>query len=287
MIAAEAPEPTAGTPVRAGLWRNPTGRVGVVLAVAVAAAVLIGPVLVPHDPTTLDLADKLTGPGADHWLGTDQFGRDQLARLLAGGRRSLGAAVIVLAAVMVIGLVVGVTAGLAGGVVDVVAMRVVDVVLAVPPLVLALAVVGALGPGFDHLLVALTLSSWAYLARLARVMAAGARQRPDVVAARLAGIPWARVVAGHVVPGVAAQLAVVATLHLGEVILGIAALSFLGLGVQPPAAEWGAMLTDSRLYFTTAPWLLAGPAVALFTSVLAANLLAEALRDLTDPGLAT
>ena len=271
--------------LRRRLWASRPGRTGVILAAALVLTVVVGPHLVPHDPEALALGDKLNGPGPDHWLGTDQFGRDQLARLLEGGRRSLGAGAVVLVAVMVLSLAVGVTAGMCGGAVDAVLMRVVDVLLAFPPLVLALAVVGALGPGFDHLLLALTMSSWAYSARLVRVMAASARARPDVVAARLAGIPWPRVVAGHVIPGVAAQLAVVATLNLGDVILGIAALSFLGLGVQPPAAEWGAMLTDSRLYFSTAPWLLAAPAVAIFLSVMAANLIGDALRDVTDPAL--
>lgn len=271
--------------LRRRVWGSRPGRAGVVVAAVLVLAVVVGPHLVPYDADALALGDKLDGPGPDHWLGTDQFGRDQLARLLEGGRRSLGAGAVVLVAVMVLSLAVGVTAGICGGAVDAVLMRAVDVLLAFPPLVLALAVVGALGPGFDHLLLALTMSSWAYYARLARVMAASARARPDVVAARLAGIPWRRVVAGHVIPGVAAQLAVVATLSLGDVILGIAALSFLGLGVQPPAAEWGAMLTDSRLYFSTAPWLLAGPALAIFLAVMAANLIGDALRDATDPAL--
>lgn len=154
--------------------------------------------------------------------------------------------------------------------------------LAMPALVLALAVVGVLGAGYGNLLIALTASSWAYYARLARSYVRLAARRQDVIAARLAGIGWLRVTIGHIVPGVITQLAVVATLDLGGIIIAIAGLSFLGLGVQPPDAEWGAMLAGSRLYFTVAPWLLIAPATTIFLAVVAANLIGNALRDAAD-----
>ncbi|WP_300007705.1 ABC transporter permease [Pseudonocardia sp.] len=274
-------------PVRRGvlarLLAHRTGRAGLALAAVLLLAVLAGPLLVGQSTTELDLGDKLAPPGPEHWLGTDQFGRDQLARLLEGGRRSLGAAALVLAGALVISMTIGIAAGLAGPVVDAVAMRVVDVLLALPGLILALAVVGVLGPSFSNLVLALVISSWAYYARLARSYVLAARSRGDVLAARMAGIPGPRIVAGHIVPGVATQLLVVATLDLGGVIVAIAGLSFLGLGVQPPDAEWGAMLSETRLYFTTAPWLLAGPAVATFLAVTAANLVGDALRDVAGP----
>jgi ABC-type dipeptide/oligopeptide/nickel transport system permease subunit len=163
-------------------------------------------------------------------------------------------------------------------------MRALDVILATPSMVLALAVVGVSGVGYENLLFALTASSWAYYARLARscVRLAGIRQ--DIIADRLAGVGWPRIVAGHVIPGVVVQLLIVATLDVSGVIIRLAGLSFLGLGVQPPDAEWGAMLAESRLYFTVAPWLLLGPATAILLSVISANLIGNALRDAADAG---
>lgn len=263
------------------LIRSSSGRAGLLIAAALVAGCAAGSLLTASG-AEVDLANKLASPGPAHLLGTDQFGRDQLARLCEGGLRSIGAAAIVLAGVLLISLTVGVVAGMSGGIVDVVLMRIVDVLLAFPALVLALAVVGVLGPGFENVLLALIASAWAYYARLARSYVLTARLRPDVIAARAAGIGWPRVVAGHVIPGVAAQLMVVATLTLGEFIIAIAGLSFVGLGVQPPTPEWGSMLNDSRLYFESAPWLLAAPALAILLAVSAANLVGDALRDIAD-----
>lgn len=281
--AADPGVPAARRGVLRRLAAHPTGRAGLALGAALVLTVLLGPPVVGHSATELDLANKLAAPDGTHWLGTDQYGRDQLARVLEGGRRSLGAAALVLLGALVIGLGIGVTAGLAGRLVDAVAMRIVDVLLALPAIVFALAIVGVLGPGFTNLVVAIVVTSWAYYARLARSYVLAARSRGDVLAARMAGIGRVRVVTGHIVPGVLTQLLVVVTLDLGAVIVTIAGLSFLGLGVQPPDAEWGAMLSDTRLYFTTAPWLLIGPAVAVFLTVTAANLLGDALRDVAAP----
>jgi ABC-type dipeptide/oligopeptide/nickel transport system permease subunit len=271
-----------------GLWRRllkrRSAQCGAALALLLAAAAIIGPYFLKHPPERIDPAQKLQAPSFARPLGTDQFGRDQLARLLDGGRRSLGAALIVLAGVLLISLVIGVAAGTIGGVFETVMMRLLDVVLAIPTMVLALAVVGVLGVGYGNLLLALVASSWAYYARLARSCVRLARKRQDVIADRLAGVGWPRITLGHILPGVAIQLLIVATLDLGGVIIGIAGLSFLGLGVQPPDAEWGAMLAESRLYFTVAPWLLAAPAAAIFLSVVAANLIGNALRDEAEAG---
>lgn len=258
-------------------------QIGITLAALLCVATLIVPIVLPFKPDELNLQVKLSAPDRAHPLGTDQYGRDQLARILDGGKRSLGAALLVSAGTLVVSLVIGIAAGMSGGIIDAVLMRVVDVLLAIPALVLALAVVGVLGVGFESLLVALVASSWAHYARLARGYVRLARTRQDIIAARLAGIGWTRIVTGHVVPGVVAQLLVVATIDLGGVIIGIAGLSFLGLGVQPPAAEWGAMLGDARSYFTIAPWLLFAPASMIFLSVVAANLIGNALRDASDP----
>lgn len=261
------------------LWQRRSARVGFLLAVLFTLAITMGPLFLRFAPEQTNPAQKLQAPSSLHWLGTDQFGRDQLVRLLDGGRRSLGATLLVLVGVLLISLVVGMVTGMIGGIVDTITQRLLDVVLALPSLVLALAIVGVLGVGYRNLVLALFVSSGAYYARLARSYVRLAKTRLDVIADRLAGVGWTRIVMGHIVPGVALQLLIVATLDLSGVIIGIAGLSFLGLGVQPPDAEWGAMLAESRMYFTVAPWLLLAPTMAIFLSVVAANLLGNTLRD--------
>ncbi|MEJ3742535.1 ABC transporter permease [Actinomycetes bacterium KLBMP 9797] len=266
----------------ARLLRHRTARAGLILLAGFLLAVYLGPVVWPGDPDALDQAQALHSPSWSHPLGTDQYGRDQLARLLDGGRRSLEATALVLALSVAIGLAVGVLAGIAGGLVDALAMRLVDVMLSIPGMVLTLALLGALGPGFVNLMVALVITTWPPYARICRGIVLGGRQRLDVVSARLAGIGWVRAAATHLLPAAATQVLVVATIDIGHTIIAIAGLSFLGLGVQQPAAEWGAMLSSARLYLAQAPWLLI-PAAAISLVVLAANLTGEALTDSSDP----
>ncbi|MCW5722631.1 MAG: ABC transporter permease [Devosia sp.] len=256
--------------------------IGLVLGLALLGLAAIGPFIAPYEPNWPDYAAALRAPEPAHWLGTDATGRDVLARILDGAHRSIGAAVFVLATIFAIGLVVGAVAGMAGGVVDTVLMRLVDVMMTLPGLVLAFAILGILGPGFFNLLLALVVADWAYYARLARSLTLSARTRPDVIAARMAGIGWGRILLGHILPGVALQLAVVATLGIGGMISAISGFSFLGLGVQPPYAEWGAMLAESRFYFPIAPWLLLVPAGSIFIAVLSANLIGNGLRDVLE-----
>ena len=253
-------------------------RLGVGIAGFLLLSAFFAPFVLPDQPNAQNPAEKLEAPGFNHLLGTDQYGRDVLARIAVGARRSLGAAVIVLSGTVFFSLIIGIVAGLTGGVGDALVMRLVDVLLALPSLVLALALVGVFGVGFENLLLALVISSLAYYTRLARGYAISANKRQDIIVARLAGVGWTRIVSGHVVPDVFNQLLIVATLDLGGIIVAFAGLSFLGLGVQPPDAEWGAMLSESRLFFTTAPWLLLAPATAIFLSVVAANLIGNALQ---------
>ena len=276
--------PVVGRGLGRRLWRHGEARFGLLAALCLLIMALAGPWLVPYDPDLPDYAAALQPPSRAHWLGTDNTGRDLLSRLLDGAHRSLGAALLVLGGIFVVGLTVGVIAGTAGGVVDTGLMRLVDILMTLPGMVLAFAIIGIVGPGFYTLLLALIIADWAYYARLARSYVLGATQRPDVIAAQLAGIPWARILWEHVLPGVATQMLVVASLGLGGMITAISGFSFLGLGVQPPLAEWGAMLAEARFYFPIAPWLLLAPAILIFVSVLAANLIGNALRDLLDPG---
>jgi ABC-type dipeptide/oligopeptide/nickel transport system permease subunit len=228
-------------------------------------------------------AHKLEAPSSAFPAGTDHLGRDYLARLLIGGRTSLVAGFLAIGAALIIGLTVGVTAGILGGAIEAAIMRLVDVVLAVPALIIALALIAALGIGPVTLVVAVAGAFWAVLARLARSLVMTARMRPDLIAAEMAGIPRWRAVLVHVVPGVAIEMAVVSTFNLAEVLGYIAGLSYLGLGVQPPDPEWGSMLNEAQPYFHVAPWLMYAPIFMIVLAVVAATLLASALRDAADP----
>lgn len=269
--------------LRLGL-RTPLGRAGLVLGGVLALVLLISPFLGLPGSADQDLAVKLAPPSTEHWLGADHLGRDVLARTIEAAIRSSLAAGLVLLGSLTISIVVGVVAAAGSGPVDTVLMRIVDVVLAVPGLILALAIVGLLGPGFDHLLIALIVSSWAGNARLARAYALAVAERPYVQAARLAGIGRLRILATHVVGAVVPRMLVVATLDLGGVIVRLAGLSFLGLGPMPPAAELGAMLGESRAYLTNAPWLFIVPTVTIIGLTLTANLIGEAVSDAASRG---
>lgn len=269
---------TASTLVRLRVRRSRVGRLGVLLGLMVVLVLAAG-WLSPFDPNAVAIQEKFVGPSLAHPLGTDAFGRDQLARLAAGGRSSLSAAALVLVISMMLALVVGVASGMIGGWVDAVLMRINDLLLSIPSIVLAMAVIGVLGPGFLQLVGALAVAYVATFTRMARAFTVTCRRRDDVTAARLSGIPWWRTVIGHIVPGVASQLWVVSTLTLGDIVISIAGLSFLGLGIQPPAAEWGAMLAESQSAFLVAPWLLIAPAAAILLTAASVNLIADALRE--------
>ncbi len=277
----------AGTLVARGVLRRLLARwdarIALAIAVAVALVTLAGPWLT-LDPDVPDYANQLAAPGPGHLLGTDNSGRDLLARTVHGARTSLGAALLVTAITSVTGLLLGVLAGCLGGVVDTVLARLIDILLGLPGLVITLAVVGLLGPGFVNLVLAMSATGWAVLARLARASARTSMHGADVRAARMAGASGSRVAVEHVLPAAAAQVGVVATLGIGEVVVALAGLSFLGLGAQPPTAEWGTMLAAARQTLSFAPWQIIGPATGLVLTVLAATLLSEALRDVADPG---
>jgi ABC-type dipeptide/oligopeptide/nickel transport system permease subunit len=266
------------------LWRHKAGRPGLLIGLALIAFAIIGAVWTPHAADIPNYANALKPPNLSNPFGTDSTGRDLLSRAMNGAHRSIGAAVLVLGIVFVIGLAVGSLAGLAGGATDSILMRLADIAMTLPGLVLAFAVLGLLGPGFFNLLIALIVADWAWYARLSRSLALTASKKPHVIAAQMAGIPRWRVISGHILPGVALQVGVVASLALGGMIGAISGFSFLGLGVQPPHAEWGALLAESQLYFSVAPWLLVAPAGLIFLSVLSSNLIGNALSDVATPG---
>lgn len=286
-MATSAPAlPRLGTTTHPRLWRRLTthggGRIGLSIGFVLLGVATLGSRFTA-DPDIPDYKNQLAPPSSAHLLGTDPAGRDLLARTFAGAQTSLGAALLVTVIVTVIGLAVGVVAGSAGGVVDSVLSRAIDVILGLPGLVLTLALIGVLGPSFGNLVLAMAATGWAGLAKLARAHTLGASQRPDVIAARMAGAGPVRIAFGHVLPGAVSLVLVAATLRLGETVVGLAGLSFLGLGAQPPTAEWGNMLADARQTLAVAPFQLIGPGVGLALTVLAATLISDALRDVSEP----
>ena len=255
--------------------------VGLIGVVALLIVAVVGPSLV-GDPDATRFTEQLLPPSARFPLGTDSAGRDVLARTVYGARVSLLAALVVFAITTTIGITVGVTVALAGGRIDAFLCRCCDVMLGLPSLVMALAIVGALGPGLTNLVLAMSLTGWAGLAKLCRSLALDCRHRGDVIAARMAGVSPTRIAVGHILPSVLVYGLISATLGLGETVLGLAGMSFLGLGVQPPTAEWGSMLNSSRIDLAVAPWLLIGPGVGLILIVTSVTLISDALRDCVD-----
>jgi len=272
---------------RPGVFRSLLGqRVGVIGLVIVTVMVFVAiaaPVLAPDDPTRIDAARRLTSPSADAWLGTDNLGRDILSRLIWGARLSLGTAGAAAALILTIGVGAGMIAGFYGGLIDDLLMRVVDVLLAFPALILALAIAGVLGPSITSVMIGIVAVAWADYARVMRGQVLAARERQYVESARATGAGNARILLRHVLPNVLPPILVLASLEMGGLILAISGLSFLGLGAQPPTPEWGAMLNDGRTFIAAAPQLMIYPGVAISLVVVGFNLLGDGLRDAFDP----
>lgn len=250
------------------------------LFVVIAAA---APFIAPHDPLAINLSDKLQGPSARYPLGTDQLGRDLASRLIYGARATLGSAIPTTIGLLLFGLVIGISAGFLGGWVDRVVVGSVDVLLALPRLILSLALIGFLGPSLQSLLIAIIAVGWADHARIFRAATLAAREWEFVLAARALGASNIRIMARHILPNIIGPIVVLATLDLGHIILMISSLSFLGLGIQPPNPEWGAMLNDARTYIDQAPHLVFLPGLCILLTVLACNLLGDGLRAAIDP----
>lgn len=255
------------------------------LLILLALAVCAAPWLAPQDPVALDLEQRLLPPGPDHPLGTDQLGRDLLARLLYGGRSTLSAAALATVGSLSIGLGLGVLGGYFGGPLDAFLGGATEVALALPGLTLALALAGLLGPSLGLAVLALIAISWTVYARVARAAALVARERPHILAARALGAGHARVVGRHLLPELWGTVIVLASLDFSAMLLALAGLGFIGLGMQPPQPEWGAMLADGRGLMQTAPQLMLLPGACLALAALLANLAGDALRDRLDPRL--
>lgn len=265
--------------------RNPLGMIGLAILGVLLTSAILAPLLAPHDPYLPDLARRLSPPSAQNWLGTDELGRDIFSRILYGARLTLLIVGLVVATSAPIGLVIGAVAGTAGGWVDAVFMRITDVFLAVPKLLLALAFVAALGPGIVNAALAITLTAWPPYARLARAEALIVRDSDYVNAVRLAGGSEFRIVFRHIMPMCLSSVIVRMTLDMAGIILTAAGLGFIGLGAQPPLPEWGAMISTGRKFIFDQWWVATMPGFAIFVVSLGFNLLGDAMRDLLDPHL--
>ncbi|MBI1778787.1 MAG: ABC transporter permease [Proteobacteria bacterium] len=268
-------------------WRaftsNGLALIGLGIVVALIIAAIFAPVLTGYSPIAQDLSSRLQPPSAAHWLGTDEYGRDTYARILFGARVTLYIVVLVAVTAAPLGLIVGTVAGYLGGVADTVLMRVTDVFLAFPRLILALAFVSALGPGIENAVLAIALTAWPPFARIARAETLTIRSSDFIAAIRLQGASPMRIVLGHVIPLCTSSLIVRVTLDMAGIILTAAGLGFLGLGAQPPMPEWGAMISTGRRFLLDEWWVATIPGIAIFIVCLGFNLLGDGLRDVLDP----
>ncbi len=254
---------------------------------AVTALAVFAQQLAPYDPTKVAYGNRFARSSAAHWLGTDNLGRDELSRLMYGARLSLGMAVSATFGITVLGVVLGLAAGTSGRVVETTIMRVVDVLLALPTLVIALVVVGILGQGLGNVVIALVLVGWPNYARLVRSMAVSIRQREFVEAARSLGATRRRIAVREIAPNALGTVVVLSTLDMGRILLAVSGLSFLGFGVTAPTPEWGAMIAEARTYLDRAPQLLIYPGLAITLVVLGFNLAGDGLRDCLDPRMSS
>ena len=279
---------TSRGPVRDALRqlrRSRNALVGGAILVCLALVSLAAPFIAPHDPIRMSPADVLEPPGARFPLGTDQFGRDVLSRILLGAPLSLSLGVISVAIGGTVGTLLGLAVGYWGGWTERIVMRCIDVMLAFPGILLALSVVAVLGPGLNNVMVAVGIGGIPTFARIVRGSVLTAREHVYVEAARALGASDLTIVLRHVLPNVVAPIIVLATLGMGTAILSGAALSYLGLGAQPPAPEWGAMLSTGRDYLRGSWWISTFPGLAILVTVMAINLLGDGLRDALDPRL--
>jgi peptide/nickel transport system permease protein len=264
---------------------NPTTLVGLVICLAILLAAVLAPWLAPYDPAEQDIINRLQPPGGDFPLGTDQFGRDILSRLMWGARISLSVSLSAIAVAMVIGGAIGMVSGYIGGRFDLFVMQVMDVLLSFPSLILGLIVVALLGPELVNLIVAIALTAVAPFARIARAPTMALKERAFVEAGRALGFSHTRILFRHILPNILSEVMVMATLWLATAVRVEASLSFIGLGVKPPTPTWGGMTRDGFENILDAAWLAVFPGIAILLLVLGLNMVGDGLRDATDPKL--
>ena len=264
-------------------FRNRLAVVGLLIIVTLVFTALFAPLIAPYDPVAANLANRLQPLSAAHWFGTDELGRDIFSRIVWGSRLTLYVIILVAIIAAPVGILVGTVAGYFGGIIDTVLMRITDIFLAFPKLILALAFVAALGPGIENAIIAIAITSWPPYARIARAETITIRNSDFIRAIRLQGAGPLRIITKHIMPLCMSSLIVRVTLDMAGIILTAAGLGFLGLGAQPPSPEWGAMTSAGRSFILDQWWLITMPGTAIFVVSLAFNLLGDGLREVLDP----
>ncbi|MDR3341584.1 MAG: ABC transporter permease [Treponema sp.] len=265
------------------LFHNPLFILGASLALFFVLVLILGPWLSPQDPIKTNIWNMLAQPGAGYPLGTDELGRCILSRLIAGSRTTLGAALVVEVLIFILGTLIGVIAGYLGGFIDAVVLTIIDILLAFPSIILALVIAGLLGSGLTNLMLAMVSVYWVEHARIARSLSRSVREKEFVLSSRALGSGTLRIIRLHILPHVLPNMLVYGTLHISSVIIGISSLSFIGLGVKPPAPEWGALLAEGRGYMRENPQMLIATIACIMLSAVCFQLLGEALRDALSP----
>ncbi len=264
------------------LVRNPLAIVGLAIVIAMIVAAIFAPQIAPYSPIQTNLKLYVKPPSAEHILGTDDLGRDLFSRIIYGAQISLEVSMLSIALGILIGVPLGMISGFYGGRIDTIIMRLTDVFLAFPLLLLAIALVAAIGPSQNSAFIALGIAIWPYFARLARGQALALKNHDFVVAARSIGARDTRILTAHMLPNMLTPIIIYSTVQIAAVILNESALAFLGLGAQPPTPSWGGMLASTRSFLTSAPWLPTYPGIAIFLASLGFNLLGDGLRDALD-----
>ncbi|WP_440108745.1 nickel transporter permease [Paenibacillus sp. QZ-Y1] len=257
-------------------------RVHIIIMIVVVLTLICSPYFVPHDPYAVDLAIRLLPPDMKHLLGTDDLGRDLFSRLLLGGRNTVGTSLIVLLSALAIGIPAGLMAGYAGGWIDRIYKRISDAFLAFPDFIIAIVLSGLMGPGIFNLMIAIVSVKWITYSRIVRNSVIAEKNQDYVTIARLSGLRPHQILWKHMLPHALSQVIVIASLDIGKIILMIASLSYIGLGSQPPAPEWGAMLNEGRVHFHSVPYLMIAPGLAIMLVVLWSNMLGDRIRDRMD-----
>lgn len=275
--------PLGGPSFLRRVLRSPSAAVGSVVVLFILLLALLAPLIAPYDPNLQETANRLMPPDAAHWFGTDGFGRDILSRIIYGARPTLLLVVVVVLLMAPLGILIGILSGFFGGITERVLMRITDIVMSFPRLLLAFAFVAIMGPGLINGALALALTSWPAYARQARVETAALRRSDYLAAAEMVGIRGARLLWGHILPLVLPSAIIRLALDLSGIILAAAGLGFLGLGVRPPTAEWGSMVSEGTQVIFDQWWVAAVPGFAILITSFAFNLLADGLRDILDP----
>lgn len=265
------------------LLKNKAAVLGSVIIGLLLLAALTADFISPYNPDEIKLEDKLQPPSLSHPLGTDQLGRDQLSRMIYGTRTTFELSIVIVGITATFGVIAGIIAGYYGGIIDEILMRIIDLLLAFPTIILALVIIGALGPGVVNTVIAISLVGWLYYARVARASTLSIKEKEYVEGARAMGCSDLYICTRYIFPNCLPPIIVLVTLNMGGVILTIASLGYLGLGAQPPTPEWGTMLNDGREFLRDCPWLSIAPGFLIMASVLAFNFIGDGLRDILDP----